>query len=92
MNKLWGQTYNSVNHELVGLVRVSVSDENMRHTLIVTGKKAVWEPERKCWIVYDGEIERPNQAYPVEGGRPVVPRRPIGPEGSTRRFGLEGQR
>ena len=79
--KLWALEYDPVNHLLSQRVRISISDDDMKHVLIVTGKRATWDKGKRRWVVFDGEIEKPNEARQVEGGRPVIPREPIGPEG-----------
>lgn len=79
--KIWAGKFDHVRLEMSEGVRVSVGNEEMRHIRIVTGKRASWDPDREKWIVFEGEIEKPNEPRKVEGGRPIIPRTPIEPEG-----------
>jgi lipopolysaccharide export LptBFGC system permease protein LptF len=77
---LLARDYDSVNREL-SAVRVTWLDRDAIPVRVVTAVRARWDPERRAWIATDGVEEHPEELVEMGGGRPVLKRRALPPEG-----------
>lgn len=79
--KIWTTEYNPRTQQMLRRVRLTVSDGNARHVLVVDAARGEWSRKHQRWVLYEGTILWPRITRTGPNGKPVLAEQPIGPEG-----------
>lgn len=67
---IWGRSYDHIKQEMTQGVQVTLLDRDRRPVVSVRAGRCRWDPARRRWVAFEGQVEYVQEWRKPESGRP----------------------